>query len=52
MKEQTLLPGEILFKEGEMNQKIYFIFKGDIDLYITLKDRNRQQEKVFQVKNE
>lgn len=36
MKEQTLLPGEILFKEGELNKRLYFIYKGNIELYLTL----------------
>lgn len=33
MEEFTLAPDEILFKENEISNRLYFIFKGEITLY-------------------
>ncbi len=34
MKEKTLTPGESLFKKGDIDNKIFFINQGEIEIYI------------------
>lgn len=59
MKEQTLSPGEIIYKQGERNTTLFFVIKGEVqfDLEISdhlpvvvgtlkvIKQRNREREK-------
>lgn len=43
MKELWLGPEELLFQEGELDQKLYFVFKGEIEIFI-----KRQEKYQFQ----
>lgn len=35
MKEKTIMPGEFLFKEGEICEEIYFINKGLFEVLLS-----------------
>jgi len=37
MKERTIGPEEIIYKEGELGDKIYFILKGEVEIYLNIK---------------
>ena len=34
MKEEIYMPGEILFKKGDSNNKLYYIVKGKLNLIV------------------
>ncbi|EGR30563.1 cation channel family protein, putative [Ichthyophthirius multifiliis] len=42
IREFTLGPGEVLFNQGELDQRMFFIQNGDIELYIDLQENARQ----------
>jgi len=38
MREITLGPGEILFNQGEIDMRLFYIIKGEIELFIDLEE--------------
>lgn len=34
MQETMYVPGEVIYKKGEADQKIFYIVKGDVEFYI------------------
>lgn len=41
LKEKRLGPEEVIYNEGEVVNKLYFLMKGDVNLYITNKEANK-----------
>ncbi|KAL4435261.1 hypothetical protein ABPG74_017353 [Tetrahymena malaccensis] len=42
LKEKRLGPEEIIYNEGETQSRIYFVMKGNVNLYINIKRSSRQ----------
>ena len=38
MKEKRLGPEEVIYNELENSQRIYFLMKGDVDIFVNTKD--------------
>lgn len=36
MKERTLVPGEIIFKKGDFYNRLYFVHKGSVEIYVEI----------------
>lgn len=43
MKEMTLSPQELLFKEGEFDDKIFFVYKGEVEFFLRKKEGREEQ---------
>lgn len=46
MKEIIIGPGENIFKEGDNDSRIYFVIKGEVELY-ACKKASGEGEKYF-----
>ena len=44
LKEKRLGPEEVIYNEKEMDQKIYFLMQGDVDLFINVKSENNNNK--------
>ena len=49
MKEKTFGPGEIIFKRNDIDNKIYFIQKGECELLVELPNKSINIE-LYKVK--
>ena len=38
MKEKRLGPEEVIFQEGDYLDKLYFLIKGSVELFVNVKD--------------
>ena len=34
----TLGPGETIFREGDIDDKLFFVYKGEVELYLSKKE--------------
>ena len=41
MKEMSLAPNEILFKENNLDDKLYFITRGEVEVFIDNQDKSK-----------
>ena len=41
MKEMSIAPNEILFKQNQLDNKIYFITRGEIEVFIEIHDKTK-----------
>lgn len=46
VKEQSFVPEEVIFQEGQQVDKVYFIIKGQVEAYV----RNNKLVKIYQRK--
>ncbi|KAL4449972.1 hypothetical protein ABPG74_015091 [Tetrahymena malaccensis] len=42
MREQTLGPGEVLYNEGELDQRLFYVQSGEIELYTDLQENGHK----------
>ncbi|KAL4499048.1 hypothetical protein ABPG72_016950 [Tetrahymena utriculariae] len=42
MREQTLGPGEVLYNEGELDQRLFYVQSGQIELYTDLQENGHK----------
>ena len=47
MEETLYGPGEIIFKKGETDKKIFFIVKGSVELYMETPHEKETQTNIF-----
>jgi hypothetical protein len=45
MKELTLSPDEIVFKIDDIDERLYFVYKGEIEIYLEKYSKERFKKK-------